>query len=594
MKVPSLRNRIRNGALIVLLVAVALGALALPAVYNLSGAVRRTLYRNYATIEAAHQMHRALYDVQAAGPQAATHSAIQAARESFDRWMTIEKGRLTEKGEPELASDIEERAKKLFADVDSTGSTAAQDKQFTLLHDRLDQLIQMNRDAMFRADRSATDEGRRLAWVFAAGLVLLMVFGAALSWSLGWRISRPFMEMAERLKSSGSRGSKIKLGEQPLTELQSVADEFNKLADRLEGFDQINVERLMYEKGKTEAIIESVEDGIILIDPDGVVTHINELGAIIIGVEREDALGSRFDDLNSNHPHYLKTRAALRRLGESYQKGDRVELSLHVRGRDHNYLLKPVPLRDDGKSFGTLLILQDITYLRDQDRARTNLVATLSHQLRTPLTALNLAAEMLRRERSSLDLRQQELVGVVTEEAERIGELADDILDLARSDTGSIAVSNSDLDLARLVESVVGNFRTQAKEKHVTLDTHVPQRSLEGHGDPIKLSWVVSNLVGNALRYTPDGGSIDVFAERSGSDLRLTVADSGPGIAPEVCDRIFERSSHSDHDEDKNGSAGLGLAIVKEIVEAHGGRIFVESSTSGSRFTVQLPIAEHA
>lgn len=300
--------------------------------------------------------------------------------------------------------------------------------------------------------------------------------------------------------------------------------------------------------------------------------------------------------MNSNHPHYLRVRAALRNAADAYQGGHSIEVSLHVRGREHNYLLKPVPLRqsDDGRSFGTILILQDVTYLRDKDRARTNLVATLSHELKTPLTSIGLAAELLERNKDDLDPKQQELVRVVSEETVRIGQLADGLLDLARSDTGAIAVSNVALDLAQLVHGVVGKFTVQAEHKHVRLGTHVEEPFLEGHGDPIKLSWVVSNLVANALRYTPNGGAVDVFAERSGRDLWLTVADTGPGIAPEIRERIFEHYAQSGANGIGTGSSGLGLAIVKEIVEAHGGRIFVESSNCGSKFAVQLPIAEQA
>ena len=124
------------------------------------------------------------------------------------------------------------------------------------------------------------------------------------------------------------------------------------------------------------------------------------------------------------------------------------------------------------------------------------------------------------------------------------------------------------------------------------LATHVEEPRLEARGDPVKLSWVISNLVGNGLRYTPAGGSIDVFAERQGRQLRLIVTDTGPGIAPEIRDHLFERFAQWSANGYSAGAAGIGLSIVKDIVEAHGGRIFVESSERGSKFTVELPIAE--
>jgi NtrC-family two-component system sensor histidine kinase KinB len=271
-----------------------------------------------------------------------------------------------------------------------------------------------------------------------------------------------------------------------------------------------------------------------------------------------------------------------------------VEVSLHVRGREHFYLLKPLPLRRaDGPSFGTILILQDITYLRDKDRARTNLVATLSHELKTPLTSIAIAGELLERGKDNLDPKQRELIEVISEETQRIRQLADGLLNLARGEAAAIAVSNVALDFARLIATVAENFAMQAEQKRVSLATHTSEPSLEGRGDPVKLSWMLSNLVSNALRYTPSGGAVDISAERIDQRVRLTVTDTGPGIAPEIRERIFERFTQWGGNTFETGSAGLGLAIAKDIVEAHGGRIFVDSSDRGSKFTVELPIAGH-
>src|SRR5262249_20073852 len=156
-----------------------------------------------------------------------------------------------------------------------------------------DQLIEMNKAAMFRADSRTVQMSDRLAYKFAMALAVLLVLGAALSWTLAWSISKPLDELAERLRSFSLRGPSLRLGEQPLAELKAVAFEFNRMAERLEQFEKLNVVQLLYEKDKTEAILESIEDGIVLLDQGGVVTHINEVAGIILGVEADDALGSR-------------------------------------------------------------------------------------------------------------------------------------------------------------------------------------------------------------------------------------------------------------------------------------------------------------
>jgi NtrC-family two-component system sensor histidine kinase KinB len=430
-----------------------------------------------------------------------------------------------------------------------------------------------------------------LALEFAIGLALVLLFGAAVSSTIAWNIAKPLRELTEHLRGFSLHGQSGRLGDQPLAELQEVASEFNKLAERLEQFEKLNVDRIVYEKGKTEAIIESIEDGILLIDPKGIITHINEMAAIILGVDAREALGSPFADLDSNHPHYMRVRAALESIAHQGPESMRVEVDLHVRGRDHTYLLKPVPLRESqGQSFGTILILQDITYLRDKDRARTNLVATLSHELKTPLTSLALSAELLARSAANLDSKQRELVDAINEDLRRMRALASELLNLARGETAAITVQSIPLDVAQLIRAVVRTFALQAEQKHVALKEHIDGDKITIRADPVKLSWVISNLIANALRYTPSGGSIQVGSMSTPEGLRLQVSDTGPGVPAELRAHLFERFAQWNINGAEPGSAGLGLAIAKEIVEAHGGRIFVDGAPEhGTCFTVELP-----
>ena len=587
----SLRNRIRNGGLLMLLIALGLGAVALPKVYRLGGAIRQTLYNNYISIEAAQHMHTALYALQLAQRDGTLAAALPANRDTFRHWIDVELNHITEAGEAELANDIERRGRRLFDGIGAL-SPPQNDGEFSQLHGRLDELIKMNQAAMFRADSRASQLSTRLAVAFGTGLLLFLVIGGALAWTLAWKISQPLTELADRLRNFSLKGPSLRLGKQPLAELATVAVEFNKMAERLEQFEKLNVERLIYEKSKTEAIIESIEDGIVLIDPQGIVTHINETAGIIMGIEREEALGSPFDDLNSNHPHYLRVRDALRSAAATPGDSPRVEVDLHVRGRDHTYVLKAVPLRHtDGQALGTILILQNITYLRDQDRARVNLVATLSHELKTPLTSLALSAGLLERSKDDLKPKAQELLASISEDIGRIRRLAEDLLDLARGSSKMITIRNLEIDLCQLIRMVLKTFRLQADEKHVVLSTDASESIPKIHGDPIKLFWAVSNLIANALRYTPAGGSISISSEHVANAVRLKVSDTGPGIAQEIKDHLFERFTQWNGNGVQPGSSGLGLAIVKEIVEGHRGRIFVDSTLGkGTSFTVELPI----
>ncbi len=242
----------------------------------------------------------------------------------------------------------------------------------------------------------------------------------------------------------------------------------------------------------------------------------------------------------------------------------------------------------EDKPNGTLVILQDVIYLRDQDRARTNLLGTLSHELRTPLTSMMIATQTLARQKESLSASQRKLVELTVEETGRMNQLADNLMNLARGNIPSIPTERVRIELGKLVTETSRRFAVQAQAKHIALKTQVDGTPVVS-ADRIKLSWVISNLIGNALPYTPEGGTIEVAAREGKNNLlRLQVADTGPGIPPEIRDHVFERYTQFSTPGYEPGSAGLGLAIVKDIVEAHGGRITIESNNGiGTRFIVQ-------
>ena len=345
------------------------------------------------------------------------------------------------------------------------------------------------------------------------------------------------------------------------------------------------------EQRRIEAIIESIDDGLVVLDGTGTILHVNEVACAILGIERAAAHGRRYDALGTSHSHYLRLREAIRDL---LQHPDRppqpVELASFLRGRDHFYLLQHAPLRTpDAAPGGLILVLQDVTHLRDQAARREELMATLSHELRTPLTSLRMAGELLARAQPPLAADAAAVVATVREDVTRLEDLAERLLDLSRSRATAIALDRQPVVVRDVLERIRRLFALQAQEHGVDLTMQLAADPGTIEGDPTKLAWALSNLVANALRYTPAGGRIGLEASRDAAVVRLVVADTGRGIPPEQRERIFDRFVQGPDGVD-GGSAGLGLAIVRDIVQAHGGRIHVESEVGhGSRFVLELP-----
>jgi len=421
-----------------LVLVLAVGAYSLPDLYHLGRGIKDAIYGNDLSIDAAHQMHAALRILELAERDGRARDALPQCRDTFARSIAAVKLNLSEPGEAEIADDIDRRAQALFADITSAPPTARHDSQFAQLHSRLDDLVELNRRAMFRADSRISRLATRLTYELCAGMIILLVAATTISLGLGWMVLTPLTELAEGLRGVSQRTSPGRLGPQKLAELDTVAREFNQMADELEEYDKLSVERLVYEKDKTEAIIEGLEDGIILLSPERVVSHINHTAALILGIDRGTALGSPFDDLDSNSPHYLKVRDALRTLRKVAPHQQRTEVQLHFRGEDHTYILKRVPLsQGEDRPLGILVILQDVTYLRSPDFARTDLLTTLSSELSEPLASLASTVELLSNNQGPLTDSQRELMEKIKQECDRLKQLADNLLNQARSDATS-------------------------------------------------------------------------------------------------------------------------------------------------------------
>ena len=367
-----------------------------------------------------------------------------------------------------------------------------------------------------------------------------------------------------------------------------LAREQRQLLDALAGQAALAIERSRVDT--VEAIIESIEDGLVVLDREGVIVHVNDVAGAILGCERIQALGRRFETLGTNHPRYVRLLAAVRDvLAHPNREGESVEVALRHRGRDRVYVLRPAPFRDrSGGHAGHILVLQDVTRLRDQEARREQLMATLSHELRTPLASQRLAVELLERALASLAGRPGELVVAVKRDLERLEDVAHRLLEVSRGRAMRSARERQTVDLRAVLARVGDVFALQAAEREIAFEATARGDGLTIAGDATTLTWALSNLVTNALRYTPRGGCVTIDAVADDDTVRVVVSDTGPGIPRDQRERIFERFVQGR--EGPGGAAGLGLAIVRDIVETHGGRVHLESEVGqGSRFTIDLP-----
>jgi len=268
-------------------------------------------------------------------------------------------------------------------------------------------------------------------------------------------------------------------------------------------------------------------------------------------------------------------------------------ITLQKGERSRHYLFSVTPIRGrDLKVSGIVLLLRDVTRLKEVERLKSEFVMAASHELRTPLTGMGMSIDLLLEHASQgLAEKDRELLQAAHEEVHRMKALVNDLLDLSKIEAGRIELEFEKVPVQTLFEHVHEVFKGQAEMKHVKLTSELAGDLPEVRADANKVTWVLTNLISNALRYVSQDGQIQITAKKIGPHVHLSVHDNGPGIPPEYQSKIFQKFVQVKGQQ--SGGTGLGLAICKEIVRAHGGAIWVESSPGqGSTFTFTLPVAQ--
>jgi NtrC-family two-component system sensor histidine kinase KinB len=258
----------------------------------------------------------------------------------------------------------------------------------------------------------------------------------------------------------------------------------------------------------------------------------------------------------------------------------------------YQFSITPVRARV-GSMLAVVLLLRDVTKLKELDRLKSEFVMMASHELRTPLTSIGMSVDLLLESAmGKLTDKEQRLLSAAHEEQQRLKALVNDLLELSKIEAGKIDMEFEHTPVPILLEKSVAVLKAQADEKHIELSFEVEKELPHAKADPNKVTWVLANLISNALRYTDSGGYIRLFAGQVGTQIHISVSDDGTGIPYEYQSKIFDKFVRVGSDRDGEGS-GLGLAICKEIIRAHGGAIWVDSTPGqGSTFTFTLPVAE--
>jgi two-component system phosphate regulon sensor histidine kinase PhoR len=429
-----------------------------------------------------------------------------------------------------------------------------------------------------RVSSDSAAEVRHSLWLGALG-ILVATAAVSLIFSL------LFSSRINRVKWFAQRAA---AGD--FTPLEGAArDELTDLADAVGGMVAElgrTIHTLTDERNRSAAILGSMVEGVAVVSGDERILYCNQAFEQILELPQGSSQGKKLVE-------GLRQAELVTAVRQVLPGGDEVTGEVEVGTvRRRSFSVTAAPVRAAGAS-SAVLVLHDITELRRLERVRRDFVANVSHEFKTPLTAIQGFAETLLGGALDDKANRKRFMEIIREHAQRLARLTDDLLKLSRIEAGRLELESRPVSVAALVNGCVETARLKAESKGLRLVVQVPEGLPAVRGDAVQLGEVLQNLVDNALQYTPPGGRIDVTAYSNGQEVIFTVADTGIGIPEADLERIFERFYRVDAARSREaGGTGLGLSIARHIVDAHGGRIWVESAVGqGSRFRFSIDSA---
>ncbi len=415
--------------------------------------------------------------------------------------------------------------------------------------------------------------------------VILLGGGAAILLTIlfSWLAARRTLKPVIDLTKAANRIAEGDFTEVPLPDADNEVNELTRAFARMSQQIQQQLEAITSEKLKLEKIVDRLMDGIIIIDKKGKVVLMNRVASTMFNVKSNQIKDGDFIELIQNY-----------QVVELWQKtldsGSDQSLQIELKA-EQKHLLGMTTFLSTVRDGTVLLLLQDRTKNRQLEEMRQNFVSNVSHELRTPLTTLKALTETLQNCITSDPQAAERFLGLMDVEIDKLTQMVLELLDLSRIESGRAEMNKVRTNVLDLLRPPVERMRAQADRARLDLSIDCPPDRPPVNADAEQIERVLMNLIHNAIKHTPPGGSIVLSAEVSGEEMLIKVKDSGEGISSKDLPRIFERFYKTDQAR-ASGGTGLGLAIAKHIVEAHGGQVSAESREGeGATFIITLPLA---
>ena len=596
------------------LALVVLGVFSVVAISYLGSHSQTILKDNYRSVLAAQRMKEAIERMDSAalflvaGQRQKALEQMAKHRPIFEAELKVQEGNITEAGEKEFTEGLRGAWTDYQTKFDRLQGTQNTEELRRLYFSELeaafykvkasaDEILAINQDTMVRKSDDVRRSAERMNAITITVALAALALGLLVSTFLTRHMLQPLSALSEATRKIGEGNFDARARVRGNDELAGLARDFNAMAVRLAEYRKSSLGDLLQAHLSMQAAIDSIPDPVAIFSVEGRLQNVNRAAETLLGLKTDS---SAKDPLKNVH---ASTGAVVERIrshvlsgkGAYSPRGFEDAVQLPTLLGDRYFLPRGAPVYETrGVVVGATVILQDVTRLRRFEELKNDIVATVAHEFRTPLTSLRMAVHLCTEQVAGpLTDKQAELLHAAREDCDRLQGMVDDFLDLSRIESGRVELYPLPSEVSALIKNALEDSKADADLKGINLSAALPLPSVSVLADHDRIGHVFSNLIGNAVRHTPKGGSITLGAQAVDGSVRFIVADTGTGIAKEYQERVFEKFYRVPESGPKG--TGLGLYIAKEIVRAHGGEIGVASEPEkGCTFWFTLPSVAQA
>lgn len=547
---------------------ITLSTIAIRQVRQLGAETGNILAANYQSLDYSRNMYKILDE-----------GVIQADTVKFRTVLDKQVKNITEIGEQEITTDLNDDFAAFVKDANAQ----------TLLKVRgdLNSIMKINMDAIKRKSLTAEDTAKQSILWLSFTSAFCLIIGFTLLLNLPGYIANPIKELTESIKQIAAKNYSQRVNYKGHDEFATLARSFNTMAEKLQEYSSSNLAKLMIEKSRIETLINNLSDPIIGLNEKNNVLFINEQALQITGLQNEDIIGQKAEELALKND-LLRTLLQKMLPGEG-NNGENIKIYTNNKESHFEQLIVAISIVPTGeaekKQIGTFLILRNVTAYKELDTAKTNFIATVSHEFKTPIASMKMSLQLLENERTGvLNEEQHSLVESLREDTERLLRTTGELLNITQVEMGKAQFKIESVDINQLINASIDANRKMALQKDVRIIDTATNNLPEIIADGEKALWIISNLLSNAIRYSHENADVEISTNVTQTHIEVAISDSGIGINREYQYKVFEKYFRVPGNE--KGGTGLGLSISKEFINGMGGYIDLNSDIgSGSVFT---------